>query len=216
MRIVELERLPALLTDGALAGSAYERLNGRIGPVLAAPRTRHFADRIAFASLNLWLAEDSNMRVDKMSMAMSVEARAPFEDHRLVELALRIPLGLKLANGDFKRVLKQAVAEFVPPEILTRPKWGFMPPSSEWLRTVLRPLVDAHLSPQRVAEVGYFRPEAVARLVDAHVTKRAYELWPLWSLLVFHLWYALYIDQSLTLDTRLTPEDLTLDYARVG
>jgi asparagine synthase (glutamine-hydrolysing) len=207
MRIVELDRLPGLLSDERQAASAYGTVGKHLRPLLTAPQTPYFADRIAFASLNLWIAEDSNMRVDKMSMAMSVESRAPLEDHPLVELAFRIPLGYKLRGGDFKRVLKRAVADLVPPEILARPKWGFAPPSSEWLRTVLRPLVDKYLSPENVREVGLFRPEAVSGLIHAHMTKRSYELWSLWALLVFHVWHALYIEQSLKLESRLQPHD---------
>lgn len=208
MRVVAPERVPTLLADSRLAASTPGALDAVLAPLLQTPRTRHFADRIAYTSLRLWVAEDSNMRVDKMSMAMSVEARAPFEDHALVEMAFRIPLEHKLRGGDFKTVLKDAVRDLVPPEILNRPKWGFMPPSSEWLRTVLRPLVDRFLAPDYVASVGFFDPQAVTAVVEAHMVRRGYELWPLWSLLVFHLWYALYIDQSLRLDTPITPAGL--------
>jgi asparagine synthase (glutamine-hydrolysing) len=207
-RRLELESLPGLMSDPTLADQSFLMVRRILHPVLDAPRSPHFADRIAFTTLNLWLAEDSNMRVDKMGMAMSIEARAPFEDHHLVDLALHTPLQYKLRNGDFKVVLKDAVRDFVPPEILARPKWGFFPPCSEWLRTVLRPLVDEHLSPDRVEAAGFFQPAAVSQVIDNHMSKRSYELWPLWTLLVFHLWYALYIDRSLTLDHTLTPEEL--------
>ena len=147
------------------------------------------------------------MRVDKMSMAMSMEARAPLEDHLLVELALRLPLEYKLRDGDFKRVLKDAVRDLVPPSILERPKWGFFPPISNWLRTIFRPLVDRYLSRDYVAAVGWFDPDAVQRIVHAHIVERKYELWPLYTLLVFHIWHALYIDGSLHLDHKLVPSD---------
>jgi asparagine synthase (glutamine-hydrolysing) len=190
------------------ANQAYQTVSAMLDPYLSYPRTDYFADRMAYTRMRLWLAEESNMRVDKISMAMSVEARAPFLDHQLVELALRMPIQHKLRNGDFKTVLKDAVADLVPPEILKRPKWGFAPPSSDWLRTVLKPLVDTYLSPDYVASAGFFRPEVVARMVDDHMSKRAYELWSLWMLLVFHLWYALYIDQTLQLHAKITPSTL--------
>jgi asparagine synthase (glutamine-hydrolysing) len=210
MHLIELERLPALLpaSQREMGASTRARLAAMLGPLLSAPRTRNFADRIAFASLSWWIPEDSNMRVDKMSMAMSVESRAPFEDHLLVDFALRLPLALKLRGGDFKAVLKHAVADLVPREILSRPKWGFFPPASEWLRTSLRPLVETHLAPERVAAAGWFDPGAVGRLLDSHIMQHHYELWPLWTLLMFHIWYALYIDGSLTLSHRLQPADL--------
>jgi asparagine synthase (glutamine-hydrolysing) len=208
MRIIDPARLPDLLHDPALAQRSGAILNQVLRPLLDDPQTRHFADRIAYTSLNLWLAEDSNMRVDKMSMAMSIEARAPFEDHKMMEFALSIPLRYKLADGDFKTVLKRAVSGFVPQEILSRSKWGFYPPSSDWLRTVLRPLVDTYLSRERIEATGFFQPEMVARLVDDHMSKRGYELWSLWALLIFQIWHALYIDQSLTLDHALTPAEV--------
>ena len=208
MRIVDPARLPDLLAGDGLAGRAPAILERALRPLLDAPRTAHFADRIAYTSLRRWVAEDSNMRVDKMSMAMSIEARAPFEDHALVNFGLSLPLDYKLRGGGFKTILKDAVRDLMPAEILNRPKWGFIPPSSDWLRTVFRPLVDTHLSRERIEAVGVFRPEAVARLVDDHMSRRGYELWPLWAILSFQIWHALYIDGSLTLDHKLTPADL--------
>ena len=173
---------------------------------LGAPQTPHFADRIAYASLAWWIPEDSNMRVDKMCMAMSLESRAPLEDHRLVEWALRLPLQHKLRDGDFKRVFKDAVRDLLPAEVLSRPKWGFTPPMSDWLRTIYRPLLERWLSPSYVAQVGVCQPQAVARLVDEHLNKRGYHLKVLWALLTFHLWHALFIDGSLRLDGRTALE----------
>jgi asparagine synthase (glutamine-hydrolysing) len=172
------------------------------------PKTKHFADRIAYAGLRLPLAENGNVRVDRMCMAMSVESRSPLEDYKLVELAYRLPLEYKLRRGGFKTILKDAVADLVPREVITRPKWGFNPPASEWLRTALCPLVRQVLAPERVAAAGFFKPEAISRLVHEHIVERKYELWTVWTALVFHLWYSLYIDKSMTLDRKLTPADL--------
>lgn len=209
MKLIETHRMPGLLADDQLASCAYSSLENVLAPLLARPRTRHFADRIAFTSMNLWLAEDSNMRVDKMCMAMSIEARAPFEDHKLVELALSLPLRHKLRGNNFKSVLKSAVGEMIPQSILDRPKWGFFPPVSDWLRTFLQPLVNTYLSPEYVASAGWFEPQTVSAIVNSHMERRSYELWTIWPLLVFHLWHALYIDGSLTLDHKLSPADLT-------
>ncbi len=204
LRRMEPERTTELLAGGE-SGTALAQSLRR---VLAEPRTPHFADRIAYADLRVALAENMNMRVDKMSMAMSVEARAPLQDYKLVELALRLPLSYKLRRGDFKTIFKDALGTSIPSEILKRPKWGFNPPASDWLRTILRPLVEHTLTPERVAAAGVFRPEAVARLLQAHIVERKYEMWPLWTTFVFHLWYGLYIDRSLTLDHRLSAADL--------
>jgi asparagine synthase (glutamine-hydrolysing) len=207
LRLISPDRLPDLLADASLAARGGEAVNALLRPLLAMPRTPHFADRAAYASLRLPLPENGNIRVDKMCMAMSVEARSPLEDYQLVELALRLPLEYKLRRGDFKTIFKDAVADIVPREVLTRPKWGFNPPAADWLRRPLRPLVDRWLSPEAVASAGVFRPEAITRAIHSHNTG-GYELWPLWTALVFHVWHALYIDGSLTLDAPLTPDAL--------
>src|SRR5687768_7900250 len=177
-------------------------------PFLNAPQTSDFEDRIAYASLRLWIPEDSNMRVDKMSMLMSIEARAPLEDHNLVNLAMRLPSRYKLRGGNFKAVFKDAMKDFVPQSILDRPKWGFIPPTSDWLRTVFLPLVETYLSPEYVASAGMVNPELVTRWVNEHMSKTGYHLKPLWSLLTLHLWHALYIDGSLSIPQPLTPADV--------
>jgi asparagine synthase (glutamine-hydrolysing) len=201
--------MPELLANEALAAAAPASIAHAVRPLLAASHSRYFADRMAYTAVRLPLAEHyGNLRVDRMSMAMSVEARSPMQDYRFVEMAMQLPLEYKLRNGDCKRVLKDAVRDLVPGDVLRRPKWGFNPPASEWLRTTLLPLVQQVLTPERVAEAGFFRPEAVARLVHEHVVERKYELWTVWTALVFHLWYGLYIDRSITLDHKLAPADL--------
>lgn len=208
MRVTGTDPLPDLMRDGALAARAGAVVGDSLRPLLNAPHVDHFAERIAYTSLRRWVAEDSNMRVDKMSMLMSVEARAPFQDPELVNLALRLPLAYKLRGGDVKRVLKDAVRDIVPAPVLERPKVGFAPPTSKWLRGALRPLVDTYLSREYVEAVGLFDPQAVAERVEAHLTHQRYELWTVYPLLVFHIWHALYVDGSLTLSDALTPERL--------
>jgi len=194
LRHVDPAQADALLHDPAASASALDRV---LRPYLDAPGADEFVERVAWADSRLALAENMNMRVDKMCMAVSVEARAPFQDQAVVELAYRLPVSYKL-GGDFKRVLKDAVRGLVPESILSRPKWGFNPPASDWMRTILRPLIESTLTPERVEAVGIFRRESVAQVVHAHLVERKYELWSVWTALVFHLWYALYIDQTLT------------------
>lgn len=208
LRLVEPQRLPELLADPTPGKNGLAAIHATLMPYLEAPHTRHFADRVAYTGLRLPLPENGNMRVDKMCMAMSIEARSPLQDYRLVEFALRLPLHYKLRNGDSKKIFKDAASDLIPEAVRNRPKWGFTPPASEWLRTALRPLVERVLSPQRVEAAGFFQPEAVQRIVKAHIEAGEYELQTVWSLLVFHLWHALYIDRSLTLDHKLTPADL--------
>lgn len=207
-RLLRYDQLSELLSDATLARRAPDIVNADLRSQLAQPGARCFTDRIAYANLRRIVAENFNMRVDKMSMAMSAETRAPYEDYELVDLALSLPLEYKLRNGDFKAVLKDAVRDLVPSTVLSRPKWGFNSPQSKWLRGPLRSLTEKMLAPERVAAAGFFDPKAVQRVVHAHIHEGRYEMWAVWSLLVFHLWYALYIDQSVTLEQKLTPAEL--------
>jgi asparagine synthase (glutamine-hydrolysing) len=203
MRVNGVDNLTQLMQDKTLAQHGADNVYSPICALLNMPQTPHFADRIAYTSFRRWVAEDSNMRVDKMSMLMSVEARAPFQDHELVNLAFSLPMPYKLRDGDFKRVLKDAVRGLVPEDVLTRPKWGFAPPSSDWLRGALAPLVEQYLNAEHVNAVGWFDGKTVAELVAAHHEKRGYHLWTLYPLLVFHIWHAAYIEGTLTFDAPL-------------
>ena len=215
MQVVAPNRVPELLNDSTAAQCGLSGLERTVAPLLKHPTTRHFTDRLAYAGLRLQLAENHNMRVDRMSMAMSIEARAPFEDYRLAEFALRLPLEYKLRRGDFKVVLKDAIADLVPPAILNRPKWGFNPPASNWLRTGLRPLLLNTLSRERVEAVGVFQPDAIQRAIHAHIDEHQYELWPLWSALIFHLWHQIFIEGDGGNRPDLSPDSLT-QIARIG
>jgi asparagine synthase (glutamine-hydrolysing) len=207
MRFLDTAEAAQLLPQGDAAQVA-QQLAALLDPLLAQPDAQHFAERIAYTSLRLWIPEDSNMRVDKMSMLMSIESRAPLEDQHLIELALNIPLADKLRGGQLKALFKAAVREWLPPAILNRPKWGFIPPTSDWLRTCLRPLVERYLSAEYVTAAGMVRYEPVQALVQAHLSKQGYHLKPLWALLVLHLWHALYISGDLRFGAQLTPADV--------
>jgi asparagine synthase (glutamine-hydrolysing) len=143
--------------------------------------------------LKLWLAEESNMRVDKSAMLASIETRAPFLSHPVVEFASKIPLQHKLRNGSTKYLLKKAFADLIPKEIADRPKQGFASPASKWLRGELRQLVTRSLSPQALNTSGYFNANYVGEMLDSHLNKRGYHLNQLWSLLTFQVWFFKYI-----------------------
>jgi asparagine synthase (glutamine-hydrolysing) len=202
------ERYSSLLRDQSAAQVQQQALYAMISQWLMAPRSDHFAERIAYADLNLNMAENLNMRLDKMSMAVSVEVRSPFQDYRLAELALSLPFSYKLSTQRTKIVLRDAVRDLLPEAILKRPKWGFFPPAAKWLRGALRPLLERFVSPSAVAKVGLFKPEAVQEIVEAHHTSQRYELWAIWGLLVFHIWHAIYVSGELTLESPLPAAQL--------
>ncbi|MBI4816232.1 MAG: asparagine synthase (glutamine-hydrolyzing) [Deltaproteobacteria bacterium] len=170
--------------SGALAHDPYElidRLERRSRP-------RDHFDSLVDQYLRLYLTACVLVKVDRASMASSLEVRAPLLDTRVVELAARIPGRLKQKRFTTKYILKQAARAWLPPEIVDRPKKGFGMPVAEWLRGPLRPLVFDSFGASRLRRDGYFDPSAIAKLIDEHDRGVADHRKPLWTLLVFQSW----------------------------
>ena len=148
----------------------------------------------AFADLQTYLPDDLLVKVDVASMSVALEARSPFLDHEFVEFALTIPPELKLRGLDTKRVLKRAFADMLPPEIINRGKMGFGVPISSWMGRELSGFVRETLLCPRALGRGRFRPDAVRRLVEEHIGRRADHGYKLWSLLNLELWEREFID----------------------
>jgi asparagine synthase (glutamine-hydrolysing) len=126
-------------------------------------------------------------------MAVGLEGRSPFLDHPLVEFAARLPSPLKRRRGRGKAVLRRAVEDLLPREVLTRAKKGFGVPVSEWFRGELRPMLRDVILSDRARARGLFAPAAVARLVAEH--EAGGDHGPrLWALLVLELWFRRFID----------------------
>lgn len=144
---------------------------------------------------SLWLYQDTYLpddiltKVDRASMACGLEVRAPFLDHPLVESLARLPASYKLRGRTGKRLLRRAVVGKLPPAVLARTKKGFGIPVARWLRGPLTGLLDSRLHPDRLQRQGLFRPAAVARLVADHRHGRRDNRKPLWTLLMFQLWF---------------------------
>lgn len=148
-----------------------------------------FMDRMLQADTKVWLPDDLLMKVDKMSMAHSLEARCPFLDHRLVEYMSNVSMDLKLKRKEGKYILKKAMEGILPGSIIYRKKHGFDIPLDRWLREELRELVDKYLSDDGIKKVGLFRPEAVRSIVERQRRGEGGYQKQVWSLLVFQLWY---------------------------
>jgi asparagine synthase (glutamine-hydrolysing) len=138
------------------------------------------------------LPGDMLTKVDRMSMANSLEVRVPMLDHRVVELAFEIPGAEKLQRGVTKRVLKETFQDLLPPGHTRQPKSGFEIPISRWLRTDLRFLVDRYLSEERIRDRGLFDFDVVSDLVRSHRQGTTDTSWMLWNLIVFQNWHELY------------------------
>jgi asparagine synthase (glutamine-hydrolysing) len=142
----------------------------------------------------LYLAEDILTKVDRASMAVSLEVRAPFLDPRVAEFAASLPASYKLRGRQTKYILKRAIAPSLPPFVTRRAKKGFGVPVAEWLKGKLRPLARDLLSPARVRRAGVFNPEYVTRLQDEHERGVANHRKLLWTLLMFELWHESFIE----------------------
>ncbi len=163
----------------------------------AAPK-RDPITRAMIADLLTYLPGDLLHKVDMASMAHSLECRGPFLDHRVVELALAMPLKrkMRLRRGRSKVVLKQAFADLIPPPIRTRSKMGFGVPIDRWFRSELKPELQAVLLDPVALGRGLFRREAVETLIQQHVQGQRDHAYRLWALLMLELWFRHHVDPA--------------------
>lgn len=172
------------MRDAILGGDVHREVREALG----AYQADDAVNRELYADLRVYLADDILVKVDRMSMATSLETRAPFLDTDLMELAFSLPGHLKVRGTERKVVLKQALQGVLPDTILFRKKEGFSIPMKNWLRRELQPLMRDLLSRQRLVRRGLFEPREVARLIDEHVAGRANHAHQLFSLMVFERW----------------------------
>ncbi|HVF21442.1 MAG TPA: asparagine synthase C-terminal domain-containing protein, partial [Pyrinomonadaceae bacterium] len=157
--------------------------------------------RMQSVDTRLYLAEDILTKVDRASMAVSLEVRAPFLDPRVAEYAASLPCNYKLRGLKTKYILKKAVHDMLPSFVTRRGKKGFGVPVAEWLKFNLRPLARDLLSPERVRRAGVFNPGYVARLQDEHERGVANHRKLLWTLLMFELWHESFVETPKRIET---------------
>jgi len=145
-------------------------------------------DKALYVDLKSYLSDNILVKVDRMSMACSLEARVPYLDHELVELAFRMPPELKVAKRDTKVLLKRVAARHVPHDCVYRAKQGFSIPIKSWLGQEFRPLMEELLAPDRLRSEGLFDAAQVAKLESEHLAGRENHSHILWALLVFQDW----------------------------
>lgn len=152
-------------------------------------------ERLIYSYTKTYLQDDILVKVDRASMASSLEVRAPFLDVDLVEFLGRVPPRLKLRRFETKHLLKRAMEDVLPPGITTRAKKGFGIPVSKWLKGELREPLQDELSSERLARQGIFEPAAVQRLIQEHLAGRRDHRKQLWTLFVFQLWHRRWIER---------------------
>lgn len=148
------------------------------------------AIRMMYCDATTYLPDDILVKVDRAAMAVSLETRVPFLDHRLAAVAARIPLAMKIKNGRGKHVLRELLYRHAPRELFERPKAGFAIPISQWLRGPLRGWAEELLAPPRLVSEGYFDSAAVTARWRDHLSGRRDATPALWSVLMFQAWLA--------------------------
>jgi asparagine synthase (glutamine-hydrolysing) len=152
--------------------------------------------RLQDVDLGIYLVDDLLVKTDRASMAHSLEARVPYLDTVVTNMALALPTRHKVRGLSKKVLLRKAAAPLLPGEIVNGKKRGFSIPAAAWLRGELEPFARDTLSPQMLERQGYFRPDVVQRLLDEHVEGREDRSRQLWGLLAFTLWHQQHVERT--------------------
>jgi asparagine synthase (glutamine-hydrolysing) len=152
------------------------------------PRLRDVRERMMFRDFAAALADDMLVKVDRATMAVSLEGRMPLLDPRVAEFAWRLPVGWKVRGREGKRPLRRLLYRYVPRALVDRPKMGFCTPVDEWLRGPLRAWAESLLDERRLREEGVFDPAPVRRRWAEHLSGAADRRFDLWSVLMFQAW----------------------------
>ncbi|HUQ31816.1 MAG TPA: asparagine synthase (glutamine-hydrolyzing) [Pyrinomonadaceae bacterium] len=170
-----------------LASSLFEELGARV-------KSGDSLDSLLYLDSKTYLPGDILTKVDRMSMAASLEARVPLLDHKLIEFVTRIPSEFKMKGAETKHIFKRAVRGLVPDEILDRPKQGFGLPIQKWINQELRSYIRDVLLDKRTRERGYFDQDYVQVLLDEHERERRDHTSSLWALFMLELWHRTFLD----------------------
>ncbi|MCA1197381.1 amidotransferase 1, exosortase A system-associated [Sphingomonas sp. R647] len=173
-----------LYTDAARATLGEHRAETRYVETMREAPARDGLDRAQYADFKHWLPGDILTKMDRTSMAVSLEAREPLLDYRFVEFAATLPASMRIRGGQGKWLMKKALEPYLPKEVLYRPKMGFVTPVSAWFRKALAEEAVGLARSRVLAGSGWFEPKAIARLAEEHRSGRAEHGRTLWQLMM--------------------------------
>lgn len=162
--------------------------NTLISDISCWPQTDSFQHAMMAMDAQTYMADDILVKVDRAAMANSLETRVPMLDHRIVELAWKMPLDYKIRHGEGKWLLKQVLFRYVPRQLIERPKMGFRLPLHDWLRGSLRDWAEALLDEKLLLQQGYFYPAPIRKLWTEHLSGKYNHQDQLWNILMFQAW----------------------------
>lgn len=156
---------------------------------------KDYTPHLAYNDIIFWISSHATNCFDRMSMASSLEVRSSYLNHELVEFSQTIPYQYKLRNQVTKSILKDAFADLIPNEILTRQKGSMLSPSSHWIRSHLNGLFNELFSREAIERAGLLNYETTRKLFDDHVSKKKYAMVPVWTLATLQLWHEMHIQE---------------------
>jgi asparagine synthase (glutamine-hydrolysing) len=187
-RIFASDRLKRALLTSEAAEKLLTPTGAHIETLFERASSRPSLDRSLYVDIKSYLCDNCLVKVDRMSMAVSLEVRVPLLDKEMVELAFEVPQELKINGGESKAILKRIAARHVPSDCVYRPKEGFSIPMKRWLGSQFLPIMEHYLAPRRINEAGLFKSSTIEKLKREHLEGRANHSHIIWSLIVFEAW----------------------------
>jgi len=194
IRLFSADEKPDLLTADASSRRTGTDPEQRLARHFERYGQLPWASQMMRVDMETYLPEDVLTKVDRMSMAHSIESRVPLLDNLVIEFASRLPSAMKIKNGRRKHILKEVAATLLPRDLLDRRKQGFGIPLDVWFRGNIRELFTDTLLSSTALGRGYFQPAFVRRLVDEHTSGKRDHSLRLWQLVVFERWHQQYVD----------------------